>query len=153
MNRIPRKILSEEKEMNEYSKSEDFINPELRPTGRKNPSSFFSSHPSTATTVTANATYLKEGEPTRSISNADNESDSETVPNHTSRYDSVSHNEGPIFIDLNASNDLISSPTDPISSPASSMASGDVEADNSSASNAPYSKAGPGWYYFLLINS
>ena len=143
MNRIPRKILSEEKEMNEYSKSEDFINPELRPTKRKNPSFFFPSHPSTATTVTANATYLKEGE-SRSISNADKEFDSETVPSYTSRYDSVCHNEGPIFIDINASNDLTSSPIDPISSPASSMASGDVEADNSSASNTPYGKAGPG---------
>ena len=137
MNRIPRKILSEEKEMNEYSKSEDFINPELRPTKRKNPSFFFPSHPSTATTFTPNPIYLKEGEPI-SISNADKESDSIMVSSYTSRYDSVSHNEGPIFIDLNAS------PTDSISSPALSMASGDVEADNSSASNATYSKAGPG---------
>ena len=137
MNKIPRKILSEEKEMNDYSESGDLLNPELRPTGRKYP------HPSTATTVTFNPTYLKEGE-SRSISNADKESDSEMVPSYTSRYHSVGHNEGPIFIDLNTSNDLISSPTDPISSPASSIASLDVEADNSSASNTPYSKAGPG---------
>ena len=143
MNKIPRKILSEEKERGEYSKSEDLSNPELRPTARKYPPSFFSPHPSTATTVTPNLTYLKEGEP-RSIPNADKEFDSETVPSHASRYDSVGHNEGPIFIDLNASNDLISSPTDPILSPASSIASLDVEADNSSASNTPYSKAGPG---------
>ena len=143
MNKIPRKILSAGKEMENYSKSEALSNPELRPTGRKYPPSFFSPHPSIATTITPNPTYLKEGEP-RSISNADKESDSETVPSYTSRYDSVSHNEGPIFIDLNASNDLISSPTDPISSPASSMASGDVEADNSSASNTTYGKAGPG---------
>ena len=137
MNKIPRKILSEEKEMNDYSESGDLLNPELRPTGRKYP------HPSTATTVTFNPTYLKEGE-SRSISNADKESDSEMVPSYTSRYHSVGHNEGPIFIDLNTSNDLISSPTDPISSPASSIASLDVEADNSSASNTPYGKAGPG---------
>ena len=143
MNKIPRKILSEEKERDGYSKSEDLSNPDLRPTGRKYPPSNFSPRPSTATTVTPNLTYLKEGEP-RSISNVDKESDSEMVPSYTSRYDSVSHNEGPIFIDLNASNDLISSPTDPISSPASSIASLDVEADNSSASNTPYSKAGPG---------
>ena len=143
MNKIPKRILSKEKEKDDYSKSEDLSNPDLRPTGRKYPPSYFSPHPSTATTFTPNPTYLKEGE-TRSISNADKESDFETVPSYTSRYDSVSHNEGPIFIDLNASNDLISSPTDPISSPASSMASGDVEAYNSSASNAPYSKAGPG---------
>ena len=143
MNKIPRKILSEEKEMNDYSESGDLSNPELRPTARKYPPSFFSPHPSIATTVTPNPTYLREGEP-RSILNAEKESNSETVPSYTSRYDSVGHNEGPIFIDLNASNDLISSPTDPISSPASSMASGDVEADNSSASNTPYSKAGPG---------
>ena len=143
MNKIPRKILSEEKEMNDYSESGDLSNPELRPTGRKYPSSFFSPHPSTATTATTNRIYLKEGEP-RSISNADKESDSEMVPSYTSRYHSVGHNEGPIFIDLNTSNDLISSPTDPILSPASSIASLDVEADNSSASNTPYSKAGPG---------
>ena len=143
MNRIPRKILSEGNEMNDYSESGDLSNPELRPTGRKYPPSFFSPRPSTATTFTPNPIYLKEGEPI-SISNADKESDSEMVSSYTSRYDSVSHNEGPIFIDLNASNDLISSPTDPISSPASSIASLDVEADNSSASNTPYSKAGPG---------
>ena len=143
MSKIPRKILSEEKEMDDYSKSEDVSNPKLRPTARKYPPSFFSPHPSTATTVTPNLTYLKGGGP-RSISNADKESDSEMVPSYTSRYDSVSHNEGPIFLDLNASNDFISSPTDPISSPASSIASLDVEADNSSASNTPYSKAGPG---------
>ena len=137
MKKIPRKILSEEKEMNDYSESGDLSNPELRPTGRKYP------HPSTATTVTFNPTYLKEGE-SRSISNADKEFDSEMVPSYTSRYDSVCHNEGPIFIDINASNDMTSSPIDPISSPASSMASGDVEADNSSASNTPYGKAGPG---------
>ena len=143
MNKIPRKILSEEKEMNDYSESGDLSNPELRPTGRKYPPSFFSPPPSTTTTAAPNRTYLKEGEP-RSISNAEKESDSETVPSSSSRYDSVCHNEGPIFIDINASNDLTSSPIDPISSPASSMASGDVEADNSSASNTPYGKAGPG---------
>ena len=142
MNKIPRKILSEENKKDDYSKSGDLSNPELRPTGRKYPPSFFSPHPSTATTFTPDPTHLKEGEP-RSISNADKESDSEMVPSYTSRYDSVNHNEGPIFIDLNTSNDLISSPTDPISSPASSIASIDVEADNSSASNTPYSKAGP----------
>ena len=143
MKKIPRKIISEERVIDNYSKSESSSNPELRPTARKYPPSFFSPHPSTATTYTPNPTHLKEGEP-RFISNADKESDSEMVPSYTSRYDSVSHNEGPIFIDLNASNDLISSPTDPISSPASSIASLDVEADNSSASNTPYSKAGPG---------
>ena len=143
MNKIPRKIISEKKVMDDYSKSENLSNPELRPTARKYPPSFFSPHPSTPITVTPNPTYWKEGE-SRSISNAEKEFDSETVPSYTSRYDSASHSEGPIFIDLNASDDLISSPTDPISSPASSMASGDVEADNSSASNTPYSKAGPG---------
>ena len=56
MNKIPRKILSEEKEKDDYSKSENLSDPELRPTARKYPPSIFSPHPSTATTVTGDAT-------------------------------------------------------------------------------------------------